>query len=161
MMTDATDSGQGETMRLETPDDHDGPARFSRSQKRELLELTAAGVLSAIFVASPIFVTIQPARSGVTPPPATTVAQASPSGFVSAAVQVRTTDVTAAVSAPALQAAPAVLRTLRSSPAPRRRASAVAALHMRVPLGRRIARLFAGDGSHTVQPFPTVPATER
>jgi hypothetical protein len=30
-----------------------------------------------------------------------------------------------------------------------------------VPLGRRIVRLLAGDGTHTVQPFPTVPAPDR
>ena len=134
-------------MRADTSDHQDQPGRFSRRQKRELLELTAAGVLSAIFVASPIFVNLQPARSVTTAPAAATQAapasatheallpgRAEVAGAVPAGVQVRTTEITAPVSAPALEPSSAVLRAVRFAPPPRRRASAVAALHARVPL---------------------------
>jgi hypothetical protein len=142
----------------------DEPTRLSLRQKRDLVELVAAGVMSAVFFTAPVFL-VREARAvkpQVTPiPDVAPVREASPMPPLES-VRVLTTDVTAPVSIPELQRTPAVVHAMRwtATPAPRTRRSPVAA-RGRLPLGRRIARLFAGDGTHTVQPFPTIPATER
>jgi hypothetical protein len=141
---------------------------LSRRHKRDLLELAAAGVMSAVFFAAPVFLTYQRVGSEANPPvrsaTPSTASQAPTAAVIpqvaSPGVQVITTDVTAAVSTPALRRSASVSPAVRVSRPPARR-SLMASARTRVPLGRRIARLFAGDGTHAVQPFPTVAATER
>jgi hypothetical protein len=136
---------------------------LSRRQRRDLVELVAAGVMSAVFFALPVVMVRDTFTSRSVPPPAPehshaprTVRAADP-----ASVQVITTDVAVPISSPELQsAAPAVVRAVRWNTPPRTRRT-VPAVVPRPSLGRRIARLFIGDGTHTVQPFPSVPATER
>src|SRR3954454_9328789 len=137
---------------------------LSRRQRRELVELVAAGVMSAAFFALPVVMVRDTfASKSVSPPPVPEARQAPRAVRATdlASVQVVTTDVAVPISSPELQAAaPAVVHAVRWNSPPRSRRP-VAALSPRPSLGRRIARLFIGDGTHTVQPFPSVPATER
>jgi hypothetical protein len=136
---------------------------LSHRQKRDLVELVAAGVMSAVFFALPVVMVRDTFGAKPVPPPAPEARQAPPALRIDdpESVQVVTTDVAVAISSPELQAAaPAVVHAVRWSTPPRSRRT-VPAVSPRPSLGRRIARLFAGDGTHTVQPFPSVPATER
>lgn len=140
---------------------------LSRRQKRDLLELAAAGVMSAVFVAAPLVVARHSPGSGVkqgaepvqltSPVPAAS----RPAASTANQVQIVTTDVPATVSVPPLIAARAVVPAVRRGAPQRRPHATLASTRGKQPLGRRLVRLFAGDGTHTVQPFPTVPATER
>ena len=133
-------------------------APLSRRQKRELLELAAAGLVSTIFFAAPILLIRNAAPAPATSVQVGVIASTPPA----VRVQIATTDVTALVSTPALQ--PVLRRqssgmrrgTAASSPAP-----ALASTAERAPLVRRIARLFAGDGTHAVHPFPMIPDARR
>jgi hypothetical protein len=146
-----------------------GPAAIespalSWRQRRELLELVAAGVMSAVFFTAPVVLVrhTPPAKSAPAPAPASAVAAKSTPVPMAPlqAVQVVTMDVAVPVSSPELAATPAVVHAVRwNAPPPSRRP--VTPRPPRQTLGRRIARLFAGDGTHTVQPFPGVPATQR
>ena len=131
---------------------------LTRRQKWDLLELVVAGVMSTIFFAAPVFL-IRDAPPGRATPPQVTPVAAAPSP---ARVQIATADVTARVSTPTLQPAPrrrpSAMRRAVAVPSP---ALALASARPRPPLARRIARLFAGDGSHPVHPFPTVPTVRR
>jgi hypothetical protein len=131
-------------------------SQLSHRQKRQLLELAAAGVLSVVFFAAPLFLI---RNVGVSTAPMPQVRQSVESSAIPR-VQIITTDVPAPVSTPALQAMRPTVPRMRQ-PAPVRPHGKVASARTRVPFGRRLARLFAGDGTHTVQPFPTLPATER
>lgn len=147
--------------------------QLSRRQKRDLLELAAAGIVSAAFLAAPLVfrpaspqgdrITAQvsqaaPAMTASHPP---ADAGISPAAASVTDVRVVTTDVPATVSVPPLLPSRAVVAAVRREAPPRRPHGSLASARTKLPLGRRIARLFAGDGSHTVQPFPTVPPTER
>jgi len=130
---------------------------LSRRQKRDLLELAAAGVISTIFFAAPVFL-LRDAPSGPAAPPVRQTASVLPGDRV----QIATADVTAPVSTPALQPVsrrlPSRMRRAAVTAPP---ASALASTRSRAPIGRRIARLFAGDGSYPVQPFPMIPTARR
>lgn len=130
------------------------PSQLSNRQKRELLQLAAAGVLSAVFVAAPLFLV---RNTGPGPAPKPQVRQSADLSAVSR-VQILTTDIPAPVSTPALKRLRPAASRMRQAALARPHAKVASA---RVPLVRRLARLFAGNGSHTVQPFPSVPATER
>jgi hypothetical protein len=136
---------------------------LSWRQKRDLVELVAAGVMSAVFFIAPVFLVRDTLgrRPRQTPIAATTPAPPAPIVAAPlASVQVLTMDVAAPVSIPELVAVPPVVRAVRwtAAPRPRREVPAVAP---RLTLGRRIARLFAGNGTVTVQPFPSIPSTDR
>jgi len=131
-------------------------AHLSRRQKRDLLELAAAGVITTIFFAAPVFL-MRDAPSG----PAPHVRQTA-SVLPGDRVHIATADVTAPVSTPALRPVsrrlPSRMRRAAVTAPP---ASALASTRSRAPIGRRIARLFAGDGSYPVQPFPMIPTARR
>jgi hypothetical protein len=159
----ASNDHQEWMMSLENSGPAAGEARsLSWRQKRELVELVAAGVMSAVFFTAPVFLVRdtlgrrRPAPIAATAPPPRAPIPPAPL----ATVQVLTTDVAVPVSIPALVATPRVVRAVRwtAPPRPSREAPAAAP---RLTLGRRIARLFAGNGSHTVQPFPSIPTTNR
>jgi hypothetical protein len=138
---------------------------LSGRQKRDLVELVAAGVMSAVFFALPIVMVRDTFASKSIPPAAPAASQTPPAVRSASAdaesVQVVTTDVEVPFSSPELQAAaPAVVHAVRWSTPPRSRRISPAP-PPRPSLGRRLARLFAGDGTHTIQPFPSVPATDR
>jgi len=139
------------------------PIPLSRRQKRDVVGLVAAGVMSAVFFVVPIAVVHDGlgARPAPTPAPTAHPLPASIRVADLESVRVITMDVAVPVSTPELQApAPSVVRAVRWSGPPRIRRAAPA-VPPRPSLGRRIGRLFAGNGVHTVQPFPTIPATER
>lgn len=141
------------------------PIALSRRQKRDLIELVAAGVMSAVFFTAPVVLLRHTLEMKPGPAPAPAVAtKAAPARMAPLeSVQVVTMDVAVPVSSPELAATPAVVHAVRWNAPPRspRSAPLVASRPPRPTLGRRIARLFAGDGTHTVQPFPGVPATQR
>lgn len=131
---------------------HTGGERvpLSRRQRHDLLALTAAGITSAVFFVTPVVLFhITPAKAtGIQAEPRT------PPASTPVRVQIISTDITAAVSTPALQSSRAVSPAVRRSPPPRPR-RVLASARTRVPLGRRIARLLAGNGSYSVRPFPS------
>jgi hypothetical protein len=129
--------------------------QLSNRQRRDLLELTAAGVISVLFVATPLFLIGEGARSTAQPQVRQPIDAAIPPR-----VQIVTTDVAATVSTPALEAFRPVVPGVRRAALVRPREKA-ASVRARVPIGRRLVRLFAGDGTHMVRPFPTLPGTER
>jgi hypothetical protein len=135
--------------------------QLSRRQKRDLLELGAAGVMSAIFFAAPLLLLRQP------PSTASNASSGRQASAQSASIRLEhvnvvTTEVAATVSTPILRAPrEAASRPARRAGPSRQSAAAVARASEHVPLGRRIVRLLAGDGTHRVQPFPTVPAPDR
>src|SRR6478735_4477266 len=122
---------------------------LSRRQRRDLVELVAAGVMSAVFFALPVVMvrdTFAPKPVPLPAPEASHPARAVRAADL-ASVQVVTTDVAVPISSPELQAAaPPVVRAVRWNTPPRTRRT-VPALLPRPSLGRRIARLFIGDGT--------------
>ncbi len=124
-------------------------------QKREMLQLAAAGALSLVFFSVPVFMM----RGAAPGPPAPAAAAQVAAAPASASVRVLTTTVAVDPSIPSL-----VQPGARSGVRLRRvaaRSVRPEATDSRSNLVRRIARLFAGDGRHAVQPFPVVPATNR
>lgn len=134
---------------------------LSRQQRLDLMKLVAAGIVSAIFIATPVLLSretasgtpVETASAVRTPPPAAV-------GTIPR-VEVVTTEIAAPVSIPTLQASRAASPTARRSGPARRARYALVNSRPRLPLGRRIVRIFAGDGSHTVRPFPTVTSAMR
>lgn len=120
------------------------PAPFGRRQTRHLVEIGAAGVLAVVLFAVPALLTRGGARGAAQTGPAAAASRVEPR------VRVLTTEVTPAVETPAL------LPKAAAVPRPARPREG-----RLVPLGRRLARLVAGDGRYSVQPFPTVPAAHR
>ncbi len=128
---------------------------LSRRQKWELLELAAAGVMSTVFFAAPVLLLRDAPQTTLSP----TEAQQTLLQPPAARVQIAMAEVTVPVSTPLLRPAGPRARSgdlqrrrIRETP----RATLVASARPRVPVVRRIARLFAGDGSYRVQPFPTI-----
>ena len=138
--------------------------RLTRAQKRDLLRMSGAAVVSTVFFAVPMFlarpnVTGSEPRAAITATAVAdkpdTVSPASVPDPVSVAtVSVVTNTEVAAVTTPVLQA---------FAPVPRRRAPAqlVQARSRNntpaaTPFGRRLARLIAGNGRYGVRPFPSV-----
>jgi hypothetical protein len=129
--------------------------RLSRQQRLDLAKLGAAGIVSVIFFATPVLLSRESpvgtaAGTGSVPPTAAVA--------TTPRVEVVTTEIAATVSTPALQASRAVPPTVRWHASARPSRLALASSRTRWTLGRRIARLVAGDGTHTVRPFPTVSA---
>lgn len=143
--------------RRETP--AGGHARWSMlsgRQKRDLVQLLGVGLLSVLVFAGSAFMSRRDAPS---PSPSAAPPEAGQAidGPAARPVQVRQVQVQVASSAPSLAPAGRFVRG-GAQPGARR---AVVRNSQRPPLARRLARLFAGDGRHTVQPFPMVPATHR
>lgn len=137
-----------------------GHARWSMlsgRQKRELLQLMGVGLLSVLIVAGSTVLSRRYVPSGSSPSAARPEAGQAVAGLAARPVQVRQIEVQVASSAPALAPTGSVVRGGVQPGAQR----AAARNSQRPPLARRLARLFAGDGRHTVQPFPMVPATHR
>lgn len=136
---------------------HGGDARWSmlpRRQKGELVRLIGVGVLSALFFGGAAFMTRPGQTATGTPPPSVQV-----EAPVAPQVQVRHVEVQAGLSAPALS--PDRIAPSLKQPTPARAPLALARHSQRPPLVRRLARLFAGNGRYSVQPFPTVPPAHR
>jgi hypothetical protein len=125
------------------------------------VKLAAAGIVSVMFFATPVLLSRETA-SGTAAETASAV-ETHPTAAVPTMprVEVVTTEIAAAVSTPILESSRPVSPTVRRSASVRRARYALASSRTRLPLGRRIARLFAGDGSHTVRPFPTVASAMR
>lgn len=131
-----------------------GTRSLSRGQRRELLQLAAAGCLSVIFFIVPI------ALVRYAPQAEAPLAEAPPQDPGPAPVRIVWTTVSAEASAPPLAtAAPSAAATPRRTAITRQ--SRGRAAEPKIAMVRRIARLFAGDGRHGVQPFPTVASTDR
>jgi hypothetical protein len=136
---------------------------LSRQQRLDIVKMSAAGLISVIFFAAPVVLS----RETSSPERPSLSAQTRSTAAVDAAprVTVVTTEVAAAVSVPALQTSRGISRAVQNSrsvvPAVRwtdsTRRSRQAPARTRMALSR-IARLFAGDGTHTIRPFPTVSA---
>jgi hypothetical protein len=160
------------------------PARLSRSQKRDLLQMTGAALVSIGFFAAPLLISQRQAESSSAPTPSPGSAARpfespdSPSESSSPAPSDRVTIVATHVEAPVTTPG---LRRWNPGPAPQSAASTprratdqrtksqtrprtqpatvLAAAHTRV--ARKVARLIAGDGRYTVAPFPSLPAASR
>jgi len=146
--------------------------RLSRAQKRDLLGMSAAAVITTALIAAPILL---PHDAGVPAllDPATIAAEAVPVPLLiqsigSSTLNAHVTPATVTVTpAPARRrerpVAPPQAR-LASRPmttsAPLLVAANTTAARASKPLGKRIAGLFTGDGTYSVRPFPTI-STER
>jgi hypothetical protein len=146
-----------------------GSVRFTQAQKRDLLRMSGAALVSTIFFAVPMFigrpdarpVRVQPAAESPDPRTAAVQPAAAP---IDPAVSVVFTEAVAQVTVPELQdvrgSATRPVRIARftrrlAAPAPAtKRAQAVP--DAATPLARRIGRLIAGSGRYEVRPFPTV-----
>lgn len=143
--------------------------RLTQAQKRDLLRMSGAAVVSTIFFGVPMFVG-RPDASRVQVPPALVHSLPAPTAAPQVAVERPDTSVAvvfseavAQVSTPRLESArtPPV-RQARQPRATRRNAPDVEAsvrpeeAQGGTPLARRLGRLLAGSGRYEVRPFPTV-----
>jgi hypothetical protein len=144
--------------------------RLSSAQKRDLLGMSAAAVITTALIAAPIFL---PHDTGVPAlvNPTTLTAEAVPVPLLIQSISPSTLN--ARVTPAALPPA-AARRRERAMASPQvRLASRPIAMstpvlvavnttgsHPSKPLGKRIAGLFTGDGTYSVRPFPTI-STER
>lgn len=130
-------------------------------QKRDILELTAAAVLSLAFFSVPAVLSYRQARATGPSAPVPALPAASPAVVHERppVVRVVATDVPASLTRPPL-AAP-VRRTPPSAAAVRPTRGKWAARYVRLPFVRRLARLLSGDGRHVVQPFPAGAGADR
>ena len=138
--------------------------RLSRQQRFDLVKLAAAGIVSVIFFATPVLLSREaPAGTASETARAVQTHATAATGAVPTMprVEVLTTEIAAPVSTPTLRSSHAPSPTVRRSASARRTRYALASSRPRLPLGRRIARLLAGDGTHTVRPFPTVASAMR
>ncbi len=126
-----------------------------RRERRQLLQLAAAGGLSVIFFVVPLALT-RPAA----PPPAA-AASAAPAEPIDDAVRVVSTTVSADTSVLRFAEVPGPAAPPRRAALRRPERARTASADTRPRFVRRLARLFAGDGRHEIQPFPTVPSTNR
>lgn len=130
------------------------PVRLSRAQKRDLLGMSAAAVITTALIAAPAIVP----REHEAPPLVVrsivlaTVAPIHAAGQIQTPVEIR-------------MAERAVTARRRDSAAPpaSARGTRVTAVAARLdasgkPLARKLAELLTGDGTYIVRPFPTVPA---
>lgn len=129
-------------------------ASLPRRQRRELVQLVAAGGLSVLFFVAPMVLT----QTGSPPPPG--AAAAAPAESVETVRVVRTT-VPVETSVPRFAPVAPTAKTPRRATARRPEGARTASADPRPRLVRRLARLFAGDGRHDIQPFPTVPSANR
>ena len=144
--------------------------RLSSAQKRDLLGMSAAAVITTALIAAPILL---PHDTGIPPlvDPAIITAQAVP---VPLLIQSISPSTFTARATPSASAAVPARRRERPASSPVRLASrsisttspvlvAVNTTGVRAsskPLGKRIAGIFTGDGTYSVRPFPTI-STER
>ncbi len=127
-----------------------------RRQRRELLQLAAAGGLSVVFFVVPLALT----RPAAPPPPPPAAAAAAPAEPIDA-VRVVSTTVSADTSVLRFAEVPGPAARPRRAALRRPERARTASADTRPRFVRRLARLFAGDGRHEIQPFPTVPSTNR
>ena len=135
--------------------------RLSRQQRLDLVKLAAAGIVSVIFFATPVLLSRETAAGTAAETASTAHTDSTAAVATMPRVEVVTTEIAAAVSTPTLQPSRPVSPSVRRSASVRRSRYALASSRPRLPLGRRIARLLAGDGSHTVRPFPSVASAMR
>ena len=142
--------------------------RFTQAQRRDLLRMSGAALVSTIFFAVPMFVS-RPDSAHIQDTPPSLSNEAARAGTQPAAprdtqVSVVVSEAVAQVTVPALEgslvAAPRPARLTRyprrieASPRPDQRADAERSSSP--PLARRLGRLIAGTGRYEVRPFPTV-----
>lgn len=139
-----------------TESDAQGPGSLSRKQKRELLQLAAAGCLSVVFIIVPLAL-VRPTPRPELPRFAAPLTEALPHDSGPMPVRIVRTTVSVEASAPPLAASAAFAKPRTTADRGQRPALVAPPVSALV----RIARLFAGDGRHSVQPFPTVPAANR
>ena len=142
--------------------------RFTQAQKRYLLRISGAAVVSTIFFGVPMFVgrpdaaRVQTAAGHEQPTPVT-VAPSQPL-TTEPSVVVVISDAVAQTTTPMLEALPPAAPRVRATP--RRRQTLVSASSERQPahgaspsvqpLVKRLGRLLAGTGRYEVKPCPTV-----
>ena len=143
--------------------------RLTQAQKRDLLRMSGAALVSTIFFSVPMFVgrpdgAQRQASAEQAQPIAAAVSAAAPDASASVTpeqVAVVFSDAVAQVTIPQLQAlsAPTAPRTRtvrQNAMAVKLRPRPQAASTAGKPLARRLGRLIAGTGRYEVRPFPTV-----
>jgi hypothetical protein len=142
--------------------------RLTQEQKRDLLRMSGAALVSTIFFSVPMFVgRPDGARVQASAEQAQPIAAAGSAAATDAAASVTPevavvfSDAVAEVTIPQLQAlsAPAAPRTRsvrQTAMAVKLRPRPQAASAAGKPLARRLGRLIAGTGRYEVRPFPTV-----
>ena len=143
--------------------------RLTQAQKRDLLRMSGAALVSTIFFSVPMFVgrpdsaRLRGSVEQAHPIAAAAGSAAAPdaSASVTREVAVVFSDAVAQVTIPQLQA-------LSAPPSPRTRTVRQNAMAVKLgpraqpassagkPLARRLGRLIAGTGRYEVRPFPTV-----
>jgi hypothetical protein len=148
----------------------DSGVRLSNAQKRDLLGMSAAAMITTALIAAPMLLPHDSLPAFVDPAIITAGAIPTPSliqSLSAPAPQYRVVRASAAAvpqrrreraplpaspvqlaSTPVAVSAPVLVAMETSSTRPPK------------PLGKRIAGLFTGDGTYTVRPFPTI-STER
>jgi hypothetical protein len=140
--------------------------RFTQAQKRDLLRMSGAALVSTIFFSVPMFVgrpdgaRLPAISEPAQPTPAAAASAAAPYASASAAPEVAVvfSDAVAQVTIPQLQTLTAPrTRTVRQNAmaakvGPRAQTASAAGK----PFARRLGRLIAGTGRYEVRPFPTV-----
>jgi hypothetical protein len=151
--------------------------QLSSAQKRDLLGMSAAAVITTALIAAPIFLQHDTAPPTLVDPtvitaeavPAPVLIQAiSPATFDRHFVRSAPASVSTSASAPVRRRARADVAPVRASlssrpiamAAPVLVAANMTSVRPSKPLGKRIAGLFTGDGTYSVRPFPTI-STER
>jgi hypothetical protein len=142
--------------------------RFTQAQKRDLLRMSGAAVVSTIFFGVPMFIgrpdatRVQTVASQDQQAPVT-VAPSQPL-TVAPTVVVVVSDAVAQTTTPMLEALPAAAPRVPATPPRRHTLVATGSERQRPdgtassvePLAKRIGRLLAGTGRYEVKPFPTV-----
>jgi hypothetical protein len=145
--------------------------RFTQAQKRDLLRISGAALVSTIFFAVPMFIgrpdataiRVQPAPQSRDTLTAAVQPDDAPAGT---AVSVVVSETVAQVTVPELQTpASSTARPVRAArftrragapPPANQRAQVAPAPATATPLARRLGRLIAGTGRYEVRPFPTI-----
>ena len=142
--------------------------RFTQAQKRDLLRMSGAAVVSTIFFGVPMFVGPPNAARVQTVAGdehhAPVAAAASQPLLTEPTVVVVFSDAVARATTPMLET-PSPVATSGRAAAPRRQTLAAASAERQnppvvsssvKPLAKRLGRLLAGTGRYAVKPFPTV-----
>lgn len=143
--------------------------RFTQAQKRDLLRMSGAAVVSTIFFGVPMFVGRPDAarvesRAGHEQQAPVAVPESQPLA-IEPSVVVVVSDAVAETTTPMLVAPASATprpraargrQTLAASPVNPERQRQDAASSSIKPLAKRLGRLLAGSGRYEVKPFPTV-----
>jgi hypothetical protein len=144
--------------------------RLSCAQKRDLLGMSAAAMVTTMVIAAPWLIPSEPAAPMLVDPAVLSVS-AVPAPAMIASINEGTFDRgavpastvakkrrerTAILSSPARLASTPMLTT--NAPVVVAAAAVTMPPSNAKPLGKRIAGLFTGDGTYTVRPFPSIPA---